>query len=91
MRFVGFAPGDFDGLRRGAGCSSCGGTGYRGRTGVYELLTPSQEVKKRVLAGTMGEGTEISGYEPMVVHGRSLAKRGVTSVEALCKVVRCKA
>ncbi len=90
MRFVGFEPGDHEGLKRGAGCAHCGGTGYRGRTGVYEILTPSQEVKKRVLSGKMGEGVDIPGYEPMVCHGRHLAKQGLTSVEELCKVARCQ-
>ncbi len=29
-------------FRRGRGCSSCNGTGYRGRTGVYEMLEMNQ-------------------------------------------------
>src|SRR6266516_1119942 len=29
---------------RGAGCPECRGTGYRGRTGMYELLVPDDEI-----------------------------------------------
>jgi general secretion pathway protein E len=35
-------------VRRGAGCSSCRGTGYRGRVGIYELLTISDQLREAV-------------------------------------------
>jgi type IV pilus assembly protein PilB len=34
----------------GKGCSSCGGTGYRGRVAIYEVLDFSQTLKEMVLA-----------------------------------------
>jgi general secretion pathway protein E/type IV pilus assembly protein PilB len=32
-------------LFRGAGCKSCRGTGYRGRTGIYELMVTDDEIR----------------------------------------------
>jgi type IV pilus assembly protein PilB len=34
----------------GAGCAVCGGTGYRGRTGIYEWLRMSEEVRDLVIS-----------------------------------------
>lgn len=35
-------------LYRAVGCDKCGGTGYRGRTGVHELLVASPEMKELI-------------------------------------------
>ena len=35
----------------GAGCIECGGTGYRGRTAVCELLNLSDRIREMILAG----------------------------------------
>lgn len=35
---------------RAVGCDECGGTGYRGRLGIYELLPASDEIKPLVIA-----------------------------------------
>jgi type IV pilus assembly protein PilB len=37
-------------LRKGGGCKKCFDSGYRGRTGVYELLPTSHELQKLILA-----------------------------------------
>src|SRR4029077_18113863 len=36
---------------RGVGCQSCGGTGFRGRTALYEAMRVTEEVKHLVLGG----------------------------------------
>jgi type II secretory ATPase GspE/PulE/Tfp pilus assembly ATPase PilB-like protein len=36
-------------LARPAGCDKCGTTGYRGRTGIHELLVATPEVKKLIV------------------------------------------
>jgi len=35
-------------LQRGKGCDDCGNTGYRGRTGVHELLAMTAELRALV-------------------------------------------
>jgi len=39
-------------LYRGPGCRECRNTGYRGRLGIYELLTMTEETREMVLART---------------------------------------
>ncbi len=39
-------------VRRGAGCEACRGSGYKGRTGILELLLPSEGMRQAVLAGS---------------------------------------
>lgn len=34
---------------RAVGCNQCLGTGYHGRTGIYELITPTDEVRQLIL------------------------------------------
>lgn len=34
---------------RGAGCTACRGTGYRGRTGIHELLSVDDDIREEVM------------------------------------------
>src|SRR5215217_6280884 len=49
-RVLGFAPGET--IYRPGGCERCGGTGYRGRAGIFELLELTDEVRPLVGAET---------------------------------------
>jgi MSHA biogenesis protein MshE len=44
MEMEGLSRGQWNGLKNGRGCSHCNGTGYRGRTGVYEMLEMNREM-----------------------------------------------
>ncbi len=37
-------------LHRGAGCRRCRGTGYRGRTGLFELVAVGETLRERIMA-----------------------------------------
>jgi type IV pilus assembly protein PilB len=39
-------------LERGRGCPACGGTGYRGRVGLFEVLSFTDEIRELVAART---------------------------------------
>jgi len=39
---------------RGAGCSACGGSGFSGRRGLYELLAVDDDIRDSVVAGASG-------------------------------------
>ena len=43
--------GDYPHVRRGKGCEGCGGTGYRGRIGLYELLVMSDAIRHEIATG----------------------------------------
>ena len=36
-------------LAEGAGCFECGGTGYRGRTAIHELLDLTEKIREKIL------------------------------------------
>ena len=71
---------------RGTGCPACYGTGYRGRTGVFEILT-----MKRKLAQAVGSGARRmellpllasdGDYEPLSKDCARLAAEEVTTFE----------
>jgi general secretion pathway protein E len=78
-------------LFRGAGCNLCAGTGYRGRTGIFELLIMSEAIRK-MLRGHAG-ATEIraqamtEGMATMKRDGMMKAKEGTTSVSEVLRSV----
>ena len=42
-------------FRRGAGCDACGGSGYAGRQGLYEVLPMTSAIRRMVLTGASSE------------------------------------
>jgi type IV pilus assembly protein PilB len=38
-------------IQKGKGCSTCNNTGYKGRTGLYEVMEVDEEIKDLVLVG----------------------------------------
>jgi type IV pilus assembly protein PilB len=51
LRFLGLERSDLAGvtLMAGAGCSACGGSGFRGRMGIHEVLMPDDDFRDAVL------------------------------------------
>ena len=81
---VGAAP------RRGSGCSECGGTGYRGRTAVYEVLTVDAEMR-RVLIRDPSEDAVITqakaaGMQSLRASALAKAMDGRTTFEEVLRV-----
>jgi general secretion pathway protein E len=79
-------------FRRGAGCEACAGTGYRGRTGLYELLVMSDELRSRLVGGASLadlRATAIGhGMEPLRRAGWAKACAGITTLEEVLRVTR---
>jgi general secretion pathway protein E len=75
----------------GAGCPDCLGTGYRGRTGVFELLMLDAEL--RDLAGKRTSSTDIKavaqrkGMISLRDAGEALAREGTTSLAEVARVI----
>lgn len=78
-------------FREGKGCQRCLGTGYRGRTGVHELMVVSPAVRKLVAAGA--DEQEIAaraggeGYRRLWWDGLEKVREAVTSLRELARVV----
>jgi len=77
-------------LLRGAGCPACRGTGFRGRTGIFELLTVSDEVKQAVARGmSAGDLRDLARGQGMVSlrqDGWTRVEAGITTVEEVLRV-----
>jgi len=79
-------------LYRPGGCSECEGTGFRGRTGILELLTMSDPIRETMLkhadAGAIRRTAVAEGMTPMYEDGLRKAVAGVTTVEEVVRVTR---
>jgi type IV pilus assembly protein PilB len=78
-------------LFRGSGCSRCDYTGYRGRVGIFELLTVSVGVRDRIADGSpegpIREAAVGQGMRLILQDGVDKVLQGVTSLEELLSVV----
>jgi len=78
-------------LYRGTGCRHCGGTGYSGRTGIFEVLTVSNRMRKLISHDApeqeIRHAASESGMKPLHVDGLKKVAAGVTSLEELTRVV----
>lgn len=71
---------------KGKGCDVCGGIGYKGRIGIYEIMAMSPAIEKVILSGQTSEYAmqDIAmneGMVSMVQDGLLKALDGITSVE----------
>jgi general secretion pathway protein E len=73
-----------------AGCERCGGTGYRGRAGVFEILEMVDEVRKLVGshtdAATLDEAATRAGMTTMVDDATAKCRAGMTSAAEVLRV-----
>ena len=70
---------------KGQGCDRCGGTGYKGRVGLYELLGMSDELKRAVASGAntsvITELAVRNGMKSLKQYSMILMAEGLTTVE----------
>jgi general secretion pathway protein E len=50
-------------IYRAKGCDACGGTGYRGRTGIYELLMVDDDIRQLTLKNVDSSSIKRSGVQ----------------------------
>ena len=76
----------------GAGCKQCAQTGYQGRTGIYELLVTTDDIRAQIHNQTSEADIRVaalaSGMTLMRDDGERLVQSGVTSREELLRVTR---
>lgn len=82
-------------FRRGRGCEDCGGTGYRGRTGLYELMPMTAELREAVvrqapLAELRALGSA-HGTSSLRAAGWAKACAGITTLEEVLRSTRDEA
>ncbi len=76
-------------LSRGAGCRKCRGTGYLGRTGLFELMTTSDSIRERIMrrapAGEVLAAAKADGLRLLREDGWMKVREGVTTPEEVIR------
>ncbi len=74
------------------GCPACGLSGYKGRTGVYELMVADDKIRalihSRAAESQLFVAAEQAGMRTMRDDGERLVQAGVTSLEEVLRVTR---
>jgi general secretion pathway protein E len=76
----------------GAGCPACMNTGYRGRTGIFEILVVDDRLRALILTRSDSEGIRQHatqrGMRTILAAGAAKVRAGVTSVEEVLRVTQ---
>jgi general secretion pathway protein E len=79
-------------LWRGTGCKECLGTGYKGRTGVYEILMISDSIKTTILktsdSNIIKKQGVAEGLHTLREDGARKVEDGVTTIEEVLRVTQ---
>jgi general secretion pathway protein E len=77
---------------KGSGCDHCRGTGYRGRTGIYELLVMNSELRLETQQRRGSEELRAiairNGMRTLQEDGFRLVRAGVTTLDEVMRVAR---
>jgi general secretion pathway protein E len=83
---------DGEGRWHPVGCVECSHTGYKGRTGVYELMVVDEGVQtlihNRASEQELGAAARAGGLRAMRDDGERLVRTGITSAEEVIRVTR---
>lgn len=74
------------------GCKHCQGRGYRGRTGLFELMIIDENIRKQIIrrkdASLIAQMAQEGGMVPLSADGVAKAAKGLTSLEEVARVTR---
>jgi general secretion pathway protein E len=78
-------------LMKGRGCDKCGGSGYKGRQGVYELLVADETVRRMTVEKAPASlikdhALRSQGMRTLLGDGRMCVLEGVTTAEDVLRV-----
>ncbi|HET7273954.1 MAG TPA: type IV-A pilus assembly ATPase PilB [Longimicrobiaceae bacterium] len=82
---------DLEGMTfyRGAGCEACGGSGYKGRQGLYEVMAMSPTLRRMILQGSSTDELQAQaiaeGMLTLRMDGMVKIRRGITTLEEVIK------
>jgi general secretion pathway protein E len=91
-RVLGFAAGET--VYRPVGCERCGGTGYRGRAGIFELFEMTDEVRPFVStqsdASLIDEAAIRAGMTTMLDDALEKCRAGMTAAPEILRVTSAR-
>jgi len=72
------------------GCDECRGTGYRGRTAIFEIMPMTEEIRRAVMTGATSDDLRAmairQGMRTLRVSGAKKVKDGITSADEVLSV-----
>jgi len=80
-------------LYRGRGCTACSQTGYRGRIGIFEVLSVDEEIRKAIISpdfslDNLNMLAKKKGMVTIFEDGLQKAATGITTIEEVLRVIR---
>lgn len=76
---------------KGAGCDKCSGSGYSGKTGIFELMILDKELRGLIQAGKASDlimlTAKRAGMKTLMEDGLEKAQKGITTLEELKRVL----
>ena len=93
LKRIGFTDEELNNIApaRGAGCRECGDSGFKGRCGIYEVLsmTPALEasIQNGGHAAELKDAAQQDGFQTMQDMGRTMIKKQRISVEEFTRVL----
>jgi len=93
LRELGLGPDDAKGdFYMGAGCEKCFDTGYRGRTGIYELMLVDESIREliynRESAGVIKKTSIDAGLQTLRMDGARKVIAGKTTISEVLRVTQ---
>ncbi len=93
LRQLGIFGKDHNGtIFKAAGCKKCMNTGYKGRTGIYEILLMNEDIKDMILknesAGRIKSCAIKSGMRTLRSDGADKVLKGITTIEEVLRVTQ---
>jgi len=87
---LGVSAADLEGAMKGTGCEQCGRTGYKGRTGIYELLKMDDDIRSAIIArssaATIRQIAIEKGMRTLRQDALEKVKAGLTTIEEVIRV-----
>ena len=79
-------------LQRGAGCRKCRGTGYYGRTGLFELMMSSEAIRQNIMdrapTGRVLTTAKAEGLRLLREDGWMKVRNGITTPEEVIRATK---
>ena len=88
---VGFTPSEASELKtfKGEGCTTCNGTGYKGRVGLYEVMEITEDLRELVLVGAsaleLRKKAVEEGMLTLRMSGMEKIRQGLTTIEEVVR------
>jgi type IV pilus assembly protein PilB len=77
---------------KGAGCNNCGGSGYRGREAIFELMLMSSKLRELTFneapTGHIRRTAVTEGMITLYQDGLGKARQGITTLEEVFRTAK---